>query len=98
MKLLYRYRQNDPYEARPLEVENPHDGRRWVTTIPAFQVQNGFWYRISGGDDQTDEYRVDVRSQPLITRYEAIYHYRPYLHYPDSTQNDPNLKALRVPR
>lgn len=95
LKLLYRYRQNDPYEARPLEVENPHDGRRWVTTIPAFQVQNGFWYRISGGDDQTDEYRVDVRSQPLITRYEAIYHYRPYLHYPDSTQNDPNLKALR---
>jgi collagen type III alpha len=92
LKLLFRYQQDDPYEERPLQKDTP---REWSVSLQAFQVQNGFWYKITGGDFQTDEHHVTVRSTPLVTGSEVSYHYRPYLDRPDETSPDPNLRAPR---
>lgn len=92
LKLLLRYQQGDPYEEQSLERET---GREWITTVPAFRVQNGFFYKIKGGDAVTQEYHVRVRSTPLITGFEVAYHYREYLGFTDDVSRDPNLKAHR---
>src|SRR5205823_3837977 len=61
----------------------------------AIAVQNGFTYQVVGGDAATPEYRVTVRSSPLIDGFEARYHFRPYLRFADQTTTNPNLEALR---
>ncbi|HEV3078853.1 MAG TPA: hypothetical protein VGY66_03715, partial [Gemmataceae bacterium] len=93
LKLQYRYNDTDPYEARPLEQG---DGpRQWLTNLRAGEVHNGFWYKITGGDAETAEYRVQVRSSPLLTGFDVTYHYRPYLRWRDQKSHDQNLQALR---
>jgi hypothetical protein len=93
IKLLYRYHASDPYEEQRLERgDGPGE---WVTLVPAFQVHNGFWYKVSGGDAETPEYRVGVRATPLLTDFEVHYHFRPYLGWPDQATREPNLKAMR---
>ena len=94
LKLLFRTNQADPvYQERLLEHGDAD--REWALRLPAFEVQNGLWYKIAGGDAETPEYRVDVRSSPLVTRWKHVYHYRPYLCRPDRTSDDPNLEAPR---
>src|SRR5438067_1198515 len=93
VRLLYRYHANDPYEEQRLERGD--SAAEWVTIVPAFQVHNGFWYKVTGGDAETPEYRVRVRSTPLLTDFEVNYHFRPYLGWADQSTRDPNLKAMR---
>ena len=62
--------------------DSSHD---WVITIPAFEVHNGFWYKVVGSEAETDEYHVEVRSAPAFTEFEVTYHPRPYLHLADET-------------
>jgi hypothetical protein len=92
VKLLFRHRQTDPYEERPMECEQD---REYATVLPAFQVQSGLWYKIVGGDAETKEYQVTVRSNPLVERIDVTYHFRPYLCWRDEESREPNLKALR---
>jgi hypothetical protein len=93
VKLHFRHQATDPYEERLLE--RGESRREWITMVPAFEVHNGFWYKITGGDAATPEYRVQVRSTPLLTSFDVKYHYRPYLLKADETTHDPNLEALR---
>jgi hypothetical protein len=93
LRFLYRYEQSVPYEERPMELGD--SSGQWVITMPAFEVRNGFWYKVAGGDAETEEYRVQVRPTPLITGFEMTYHHRPYTHLPDVSSDDPNLKGLR---
>src|SRR5207302_10930295 len=69
--------------------------RQWVTGIRAGEVHNGFWYKVTGGDAETPEYHVQVRSSPLLTRFDVTYHYRPYLRWRDQTTHDQNLQGPR---
>jgi hypothetical protein len=94
LRLKFRYSADEPvYQERTLE---PTSGtREWGLRLPAFEVKNGFWYRIAGGDAETPEYRVEVRSTPLLTRFEVKYHYRPYLHRKDRKDTAPDLTDLR---
>jgi collagen type III alpha len=92
LKLLFRYQPDDSYEERLLQRDS---GREWSTVLPAFQVQNGLWYKITGGDAETPEYRIQVRSVPLVEGWNVAYHYRPYVGWRDDISRDPNLKALR---
>jgi hypothetical protein len=92
LKLLFRYRDGEPYEEQPLEPEN---GDTWMTVIPPSRTFNGFWYKVTGGDAQTEAFHVTVRSTPLIERIEVTYHYRPYTGRPDDRTLSANLKALR---
>ncbi|HMF13863.1 MAG TPA: hypothetical protein VKE94_16210, partial [Gemmataceae bacterium] len=91
-RLLFRYRQTDPYEERPLERDRESE---WATNLPANQVHGGFWYKIAAGDAETEEYQIRVRATPLVEKIDVTYHYRPYLGWKDSTSDDPNLEAVR---
>jgi hypothetical protein len=92
-RLLYRYQENAPFVERPLERGN--SAHEWDTVLPASEVRNGFWYKLRAGDAETPEYRVQVRSTPLLSDFKVTYRFRPYLHRPDLTTNEPNLEALR---
>jgi hypothetical protein len=94
LHLLYHYQPGDPYEEQALEREN---GAEWATTLAPFKVQNGFWYKVRGGDAETAEYQVQVRATPLVNEFEAAYHYRPYLGWRDDVirGRDGNLRAMR---
>lgn len=90
LRLQFRYKQDEPYQERLLERG---DGdQEWEIKVPGFEVHNGFWYRVVGGDAQTPEYHVQVRSAPLITQFGVTYHYRPYLRAADRQTADPNLE------
>ena len=93
VRVLYRASLADPFESRPLAMAD--DSRDWQTTFLATDVKTGFYYKVAGGDAETPEYRVQVRSRPLLTSVHVVYHYRPYLHWRDRLTEDPNLKDLR---
>src|SRR5262249_38118188 len=80
LKLHFRYRQSDPYRARPREQDA--DGQ-WFKTITADELLGGFYYKVTGGDAATPEHQVKVRALPSVGVFEAKYHYRPYLCRPD---------------
>lgn len=93
LRLLYRYQPGDGYEEKPLERGD--SAHHWVAALPASQVRNGFWYKIMGGDAETPEYRVQVRTVPLLTGFTVTYHYRPYLGWPEQTTPNANLEGHR---
>jgi hypothetical protein len=93
VRLRYRHHENDPFIDRPLDYNEAT--RQWGAVLPATEVRNGFWYIAAAGDAETSQYRVDVRSTPLLTDYLVRYHYRPYLNRPDHTSTDPNIEALQ---
>lgn len=92
-RVLYHYQPNEPYEEQVLE-KDPATGQ-WTTVVPAYQVHNGFWYKLAAGDAETPEYRVQVRSTPLVSEFEVGYHFRPYLGWADQVSKDPNLSGMR---
>jgi hypothetical protein len=94
VRLLYRYTQAGPWEERGFDRESPTSAR-WNAQLLAFQVHNGFWYKVAAGDTETNEYQVVVRSTPLISEIKATYHFRPYLAAADQESVEPNLEALR---
>jgi hypothetical protein len=93
-RLLLRYNSDgSKYEEFPLEFEG--DNTEWSLRIRPHQVQNGFWYRVAGGDDLTPEFRVQVRSNPLLNNFEVTYTYRDYLKFEPRHDTRPNLEAIR---
>jgi hypothetical protein len=95
LRFLYRHHQTDPYEERPME--RGESSRDWVITVPAFEVHNGFWYKLIGTEAATDEYHIEVRSAPAFSEFEITYHPRAYLRLPDETvkTHQPELKGIR---
>lgn len=93
VRLLYRHHAGEPFEERPFAAGETR--RDFVLTVPASEVQNGFLYKVAGGDAETPEYQVRVRSTPLVTDTEVRLHYRPYLRRPDETTHEPNIEVLR---
>jgi hypothetical protein len=91
LKLLLRYHDDEPYQERPLV---PDSGREWSVSVPAIDVQSGFWYRITGGDAATPEYRVRVRSTPLITDLLATYQFPAYTARPEAVRRERKLEGL----
>jgi hypothetical protein len=98
MKLLFRYNQAEPVYQEKLLTRGDGPGE-WTYRLPAVEVQTGFFYKITGGDFQTPEHQVQVRSSPLLTRFHVSYKHRPYLRkffkQEDETSADPNLRGWR---
>src|SRR5262249_24086866 len=92
VKLLYRYEESDPWLERLLM---PEAGREWTTSLSAIEVKNGLWYKITGGDAATEEYRIRVRAAPAVTDFLATDHFRPSVARADEVHRDRELKALR---
>src|SRR5262249_29256749 len=94
VRLLIRRSQDDPvYQERRLERGDTD--REWVYRLPGFDLQTGFWYKVAGGDVETGEYRVQVRSNPLITAWELKYRFRPYLCRPSEVTDKQDIEAPR---
>lgn len=97
VRLLIRHNVADPnYE--PVPLEQGDDSRDWQIRVPEHLVQNGFWYKVAGGDAVTPEYRVTVRSLPLFTDFETTYEYPAYLRRASHTDRNPWLDAPRGTR
>jgi hypothetical protein len=92
LKLHLRYDESEPYQERPLQ---PDSGREWSATVSAYDVQNGFLYKITGGDAATPEYRVSVRSTPLISDFLATYQFRAYTGRVEEVRRLRKIAALR---
>jgi hypothetical protein len=93
VKVLFRYQESEPYQERLLQQETGRGD--WSTTLSPTEVQNGFWYKVTGGDAATPEYRVTVRATPLLTDFDAIYHFRPYVARRTEIHHDRRLEAMR---
>jgi hypothetical protein len=92
IRFLFRYQPNVPYEERA--VDQGETTGEFTLTLPAYDVHNGFWYKFQGGDAETPEFQIRVRSAPLVTDFDVTYHFRPYLRRADQTSRDPNLEAV----
>jgi hypothetical protein len=94
IRLQFRYSQNEPVYQERILSRGISDGD-WSYLLPGSEVQNGFYYRITGGDFTTPEYQVQARSSPVITGFSVTYKHRPYLQRPPETKTDPNLVGWR---
>ncbi len=94
LRLHFRYRQRDPYIVRPLEEDA--DGQ-WSRTLVPDDVQDGFWYKVTGGDAETREFRIVARPQPQVMRFDVTYKYRPYLRRADTEARYGPTESIRSP-
>ncbi|MGL4423589.1 MAG: hypothetical protein ACRCZF_23230, partial [Gemmataceae bacterium] len=94
VRVKLRYQPDaDSYEEVDLQ---PGDSNRdWEAKLPDHLVQNGFWYHIVGGDGQTPEHRLQVRSRPLIQRDSVRYEYPNYLRLNPEVTTEPQLEGFR---
>jgi collagen type III alpha len=94
VRLLLRHNNEDPnYEAIPFEPGGTN--REFQLRVPEHLVQNGFWYKVAGGDGETPEYRVTVRLRPLVLGVSVMYEYPEYLRMPKETIDRPHIEAYR---
>ena len=94
VRVLLRHNPADPaYEELPLE--KGETARNWQGRVPDYLVRNGFWYKVAGGDAETPEYKVTVRSLPLFTGYEVKYEFPAYTRRLPETTTDPHVEAYR---
>lgn len=95
VRLLVRHNPADPnYTELPMVQGNTT--RDWELRVPDYLVQNGFWYKVVGGDHETPEHKVSVRSLPQFTdNFQATYVSPEYLRRAPETANSPIIKAYR---
>src|SRR5262249_50758591 len=97
VRVLVRHNLADPnYEEVPME--EGETSRDWQVRVPDYLVQNGFWYKVGAGDNETNEYRVTVRTLPLFTEFEASYEYPAYTRRPADKSTGPNLRVYKGTR
>lgn len=95
-RLVVQLRHNQAdlnYDEIPLESGASY--RDWSVRLPERLVQNGFWYRVKGGDAVTEEHHVTVRPKPVFTDFEVRYEYPAYLMMKPDTARTPHLEAHR---
>lgn len=99
---------NGPDKPRLLVKHNPdaieydefplirgESSREFALMVPRSIIQNGFWYKVAAGDAVTDEYRVDVRTRPMLKGFEVKYEYPAYLKWPADFGADARLRGMR---
>ncbi len=94
VKLHYRHDPNQPYQVLPLAPQEL--AREWATVLSVADVREGFLYKVTGGDAETEEYKVTIVTAPTPTEVTATYHYRPYVGKVDEIRRgDRKIEALR---
>ena len=76
-------------------MDEGETSRDWQVKVPDYLVQNGFWYKVAAGDNETPEYRVTVRTLPMFETYESGYEYPAYTRKPKDKATGPNLRAYK---
>src|SRR5262249_27279631 len=67
IRALIRHNPADPNYFE-LALEKGESNRDWQVRVPDYLVQNGFWYKVVGGDAETPEYQVTVRRRPAVQK------------------------------
>lgn len=94
LKLLWRSPQSGPRP--PLALQQQESAREWAVNLTATDVgEEGFFYKITGGDAETPEYRITARSLPAVMDFQAHYHYRPYVGRPDVIRRNRRIEDFR---
>lgn len=94
VRLLVRQSQSDPnYDELPMA--QGATSRDYELRVPDHLVNNGFWYKVVGGDAETPEHKVTVRTLPRFDTFTVGYEYPAYLRLPPFTNTDPVIKAPR---
>lgn len=94
VQLHWRYEPNQPYQVLPLEPQE--SAREWARILSVADVREGFRYRITAGDTETEEYQVTIVTAPLPTEVSATYHYRPYVGKADEVRrSERKIESLR---
>ena len=96
VKLHWRHDANQPYQVLPLAPQE--SAREWSTVLSVADVREGFFYKITGGDAETQEYKVTIVTAPMPTEVIATYHYRPYVGKPDEVRRRPQDRGAAAPR
>ena len=94
LRVLLRHNPADP-NFEDVRMEKGENSREWLVRVPDYLVQNGFWYKVAGGDAQTPEYKVSVRSLPLAKDFEVTYEFPAYLRRKPEPGTSPHLEAIR---
>lgn len=97
LRVLYRHAA-DAAEYEELPLDPGETSRDWQVRLPDTVVRNGLWYKVAGGDGETPEYKVSVRSVPRFTGFEVAYEYPRYVRRAPETTTDPHLEAYRGTR
>lgn len=92
LTLHFRHDEDEVPQQKRLQYEG---GSVWSASISALDVQQGFTWYVTGGDAKTDERRVRVRPNPLVTECRVTYTYRDYLAQKPETSRDRAIKAVR---
>ena len=93
LRVRLRHTPDGDYEDLPLE--QAESSRDWQARIPEGLIRNGVWYAVAGGDDQTPEYKVTVRSVPKFTDFEVNYEYPKYVRREPRATTDAHLEGYR---
>jgi len=94
VRLLIRHNPADPnYDELPMVAGETT--RDFELRVPDYLVQNGFWYKVAAGDAVTEEYKVTVRSLPMVTETQVAYEYPKYLRRKPDSANGPLISAYR---
>jgi hypothetical protein len=93
MRVLVRYSPEAEYD--PLPMEPGETSREWLLQLRPDQLRTGAWYKVVGGDGETAEHRVTVRTAPLFTDFEVSYEFPAYTRRPPEKSTDPHLQAIR---
>ena len=94
VRLLVRYTQ-DSDEAVELPMTGGSAAREFRLELGRGTTLNGFWYRVAAGDAVTPEYRVTVRTRPMLSDFRARYEYPAYLKWEASQEENSRLRAIR---
>lgn len=94
VRVLLRHNLADP-NFEEIAMEEGETTRDWQVKVPDYLVQNGFWYRVTAGDNETPEYRVTVRTLPMFEQYEASYEYPAYTRKRPDKATGPGLRAYK---
>lgn len=82
-------------EFEEVPLEKGEHSREWLVRVPDHLVRNGFWYKVAGGDTETAEHRVTVRTLPLFTDFTVSYEFPAYTRLKPETSTDAHLRAIR---
>jgi len=94
LRVLVRHNPATPdYEEVPME-KGEHS-REWYVRVPDHLVRNGFWYKVAGGDAETAEHRVTVRTLPLFSDFTVTYDFPAYTRLKPEASTGAHLRAIR---
>jgi hypothetical protein len=92
LRLLVWHAADGEPDELPLE---PGPDRDWRLALSPGVIQNGFRYRVVGGDAATADHTVTVRTRPLVVGFEARYVAPAYTRIPEEVGREPKLEGYR---